>query len=128
MHQLVQEGKAKTKIEAARMVAEEFPECWQCHPEKCWKHYFHDTSMRIPPDEIQDKRKHGYLTKYWRFDEAAPKISVPTTFLLPSIPKEFRIPPARFQDIEKFLNEKYNEFEASNDQKHLPIFFEVKTF
>eukprot|EP00584_Thalassiosira_punctigera_P021091 CAMPEP_0172549560 /NCGR_PEP_ID=MMETSP1067-20121228/18592_1 /TAXON_ID=265564 ORGANISM="Thalassiosira punctigera, Strain Tpunct2005C2" /NCGR_SAMPLE_ID=MMETSP1067 /ASSEMBLY_ACC=CAM_ASM_000444 /LENGTH=841 /DNA_ID=CAMNT_0013336953 /DNA_START=508 /DNA_END=3033 /DNA_ORIENTATION=- len=117
----MKQGKAKSILDAARLVAEEFEDCKNCHPEKCWKGYFDDLSMGV---KGLDETRKGYLTKYWRFDQAAPKIASPTTLALPAIPREFRIPPSRFADIEAFLTEKYSEFEASNDTTHVPIFIE----
>lgn len=102
MYRRKKKGLAKTMVDAARMVAEEFPECGNCHPENCWKGYFDDLSMSV---QGLNEMKKGYLTKYWRFDQAAPKITSPTTLTLPSIPEEFRIPPSRFADIETFLIE-----------------------
>jgi len=115
-------GLAKTATDAARLVADEFPECRRCHPETCWKSYFDEMNMNAT--KFLDDADEGYLTKYWRFDRAAPKITSPTTLVLPSIPKEFRIPPSRFADIEAFLTEKYRAFEGSNDTKHVEIFIE----
>ncbi|KAL7540449.1 hypothetical protein ACHAWF_006683 [Thalassiosira exigua] len=115
----MKQGKASSMNDAARMVAEEYEGCSQCHPDICWHEYFEDASQRAG---FENKR--GYLTKYWRYDQAAPEISSPITLALTSIPKEFRIPPSRFHGIEAFLTEKYNEFESSNDTTHVPIFIE----
>jgi hypothetical protein len=71
-----------------------------------------------------DSNGKGYLTKYWRFDQVAPKFSTPTTLVLPSIPEELRIPPSRFHDIESVLTEKYTEYEGSDDIKFVRIFIE----
>lgn len=117
----VRQGASSSMIEAGKVVAETYPECSLCNPETCWKEYFNDLSMSV---EGFDTSERGYLTKYWRFDQAAPKIRSPTTLVLPSILKEFRIPPSRFTDIESFLTDKFNEFEASNDTKHVEIFIE----
>lgn len=117
----INHGKAASLAEAARLTVEEYPECQRCQPKTCWKTYFNDLAMNVKGLDKMDK---GFLTKYWRFDLAAPKIEAPTTLALPSIPKEVRIPPSRFKDIEAFLTEKYNEFESNNDTKHVPIFIE----
>ena len=117
----VKKGTSKDMVDAGQIVAEEYPECKLCHPKHCWKEYFTDLSMSVTGLDEDNK---GYLTKYWRFDRAAPKILNPTTLVLPSIPKEFRIPPSRFHDIESFLTEKFNAFEHSNDTKHVEIFIE----
>mmetsp|Transcript_3526 Transcript_3526/g.8994 ORF Transcript_3526/g.8994 Transcript_3526/m.8994 type:complete len:836 (-) Transcript_3526:1456-3963(-) len=114
-------GNAQSLDHAATLVAEEFEECRICHPRTCWKNYFDELSLN--PEGLVEPNS-GYLTKYWRFDSAAPKFSSPTTLVLSSIPQEFRIPPSRFADIEAYLIEKYNEFESSNDTKHVEIFIE----
>ncbi|KAL7531744.1 hypothetical protein ACHAXR_009828 [Thalassiosira sp. AJA248-18] len=117
----IKQGKAETFQEAAKLVGEEIEECQYCHPESCWKNYFSDMSLSVKGLDATDR---GFLTKYWRFDQVAPKVTSPITLALPSIPKEFRIPPSRFTDIEAFFTEKYNEFEGNNDMKHVQIFIE----
>ena len=115
-------GQAKHYHEAAKVAAEEQPDtCGMCDPQFCWKNYFGDLNIDVKGLDTEQK---GYLTKYWRFDEAAPKFTSPTTLILPSIPKEFRIPPSRFRDIELYLTEKYRAFESSEDAKHVEIFIE----
>ena len=52
----------------------------------------------------------------------APRLAKPTTLVLPSIPDAFRIRPARFRDAKPFLAEKYAEFQANTEHRHVPVF------
>jgi len=125
-------GELLSIVDAGRIIGNEYPECKVCHPDTCWKHYFEELSMSTDglllddPDtsDQNNNNKKGYLTKYWRFDQAAPKINNPTTLVLPSIPQEFRIPPNRFDDIENYLTEKYHKFVNSTNSKQVEIFIE----
>ena len=108
-------------VDAARTVAEEFPECQICHPDNLWESYFKESALDA---KSLDAAKKIHSTKYWRFDQAAPKFSSPATFVLPSTPKYLRIPPSHFDDIGAYLNETYNDFKAKNESNHMPFFIE----
>ncbi|KAL7532299.1 hypothetical protein ACHAXR_004549 [Thalassiosira sp. AJA248-18] len=71
-------------------------ECSICNPETCYNN------------------NKEYQTKYWRFDQSAPKFTSPTSLVLPSIPDELRIPPDRFNDIEPYIKTKYANPDPEN--------------
>mmetsp|Transcript_26823 Transcript_26823/g.56401 ORF Transcript_26823/g.56401 Transcript_26823/m.56401 type:complete len:382 (-) Transcript_26823:302-1447(-) len=85
-------------IDALIEVARNHKGCEICDPGKCGEHH----GVR----EIAQDNQH-YYTKYWRFDDSAPRIKTATTLALKSIPPQFRIPPSRFDNIRQYFIEKF---------------------
>ena len=95
-----------TLRDAAAHLGRESENCALCDPERCWRHYHHNSTE-------------GYVgadqrAKYWRFDRSGPRFSQPTTLTLATIPAELRIPPSRFDNIGTYFEEKYRLARANN--------------
>lgn len=91
--------------DAAQKLASEYPECQLCIPEKCNEYYRRNNKPAEKYLGGNEDTQHKY--KYWRYDQAAPKFSNPTTLTLNVIPPDSRIPPSRFNDIAKFFEEQH---------------------
>ncbi|EED89519.1 predicted protein [Thalassiosira pseudonana CCMP1335] len=101
-------GGNATLVEAAIVAAQNHPEaCGLCDPVKCSEYYLNGTSHKVDAGK-------RYQSKYWRFDQSAPKFTNPTTLTLNSIPTELRIPPSRFDDIGNYFIEKHASSAGEN--------------
>ncbi|KAL7462645.1 hypothetical protein ACHAXS_003022, partial [Conticribra weissflogii] len=87
--------------------------CDVCNVDRCWMRWLSPDYHRPPNNatnantKTKTKRKR-YLTKYWRYDRTSPKFTNPTTLYLSSIPESLRVPPSRYNDVENYLMEIYN--------------------
>lgn len=100
-------------MDAAKIVAREYKEgCGICDPDWCWERYHFDDGTATAGKTssgmtfLMDTTRQ-YPTKYWRFDRVTPPIRYSSTLVLPSIPKDMRIPPSAVGDILSYLNETY---------------------
>ncbi len=101
----VKPNSNSTLIKAAQEVARTHKGCEICDPDKCGEHHgVHDIAQY----------NHHYYTKYWRFDDSAPRIKSATTLTLKSIPSQFRIPPSRFDNIRQYFIEKFASLKQNN--------------
>ena len=95
------EHAGTTLREASREVGAAVAGCAACDPERCYprRRGGWGGGREAPPPR--------YRTKYWRFDQTAPRVAAAASLALPSIPDDLRIPPARYADIEAYVRAKY---------------------
>eukprot|EP00970_Alexandrium_tamarense_P002995 scaffold430_cov187-Alexandrium_tamarense.AAC.4 len=91
-------------VDLAPIIGKEVKGCEICNPEYCREYYHTTTSAEHKPNSNHKR----YQSKYWRFDQSAPKFINPTTLTLQSIPSKKRIPPSRFNDSSSYFQDMYN--------------------